>query len=83
MTAGLLPILVPGLYRSFSTDLRLLLGSGVTLTSVVGVVVHLVFVGVPHRTAKSMVAERVRHRGQKSNTETVVARSTHTLEKKP
>jgi xanthine/uracil permease len=28
LTAGLLPIMVPGLYKSFQTDLRLLLGSG-------------------------------------------------------
>ncbi|MFC9440110.1 uracil-xanthine permease family protein [Nocardia sp. NPDC057030] len=68
LTAGLLPILIPGIYRGFPTDLRLLLGSGVTMTAVVGVLVHLVF------------AARGR---QKSNTDTVVARNTQTLEKKP
>lgn len=68
LTAGLLPILIPGSYRGFPTDLRLLLGSGVTMTAVVGVLVHLVF------------AARLR---QKSNTDTVVARNTQTLEKKP
>lgn len=43
-TAGLLPILTPTLYQSFPTDLRLLLGSGVTMSAVVGVIVHLLFV---------------------------------------
>ncbi|MFI6868448.1 uracil-xanthine permease family protein [Nocardia sp. NPDC050406] len=42
-TAGLLPILTPSLYQSFPADLRLLLGSGVTMTAVVGVLVHLLF----------------------------------------
>ncbi|UGT57278.1 uracil-xanthine permease family protein [Nocardia asteroides] len=41
LTAGLLPILVPGLYRGFPDDLRLLLGSGVTMAAVAGVAVHL------------------------------------------
>ncbi|GAA5063537.1 uracil-xanthine permease family protein [Nocardia callitridis] len=43
LTAGLLPILIPTLYKDFPTDLRLLLGSGVTMAAVVGVLVHLVF----------------------------------------
>ncbi|UGT44939.1 purine/pyrimidine permease [Nocardia yamanashiensis] len=43
LTAGLLPILTPTLYRSFPADLRLLLGSGVTIAAVVGVLVHLLF----------------------------------------
>lgn len=41
LTAGLLPILVPGLYRGFPDDLRLLLGSGVTMAAVAGVAVHV------------------------------------------
>ncbi|MEV6770346.1 solute carrier family 23 protein [Nocardia sp. NPDC051030] len=43
LTAGLLPILTPGLYQAFPADLRLLLGSGVTMTALTGVVVYLVF----------------------------------------
>ncbi|WP_067825053.1 uracil-xanthine permease family protein [Nocardia inohanensis] len=43
LTAGLLPILTPALYKSFPADLRLLLGSGVTMAAVVGVLVHLLF----------------------------------------
>lgn len=43
LTAGLLPILVPGLYKSFPSDLRLLLGSGVTMSAITGVLVHLLF----------------------------------------
>lgn len=42
-TAGLLPILTPTLYQGFPADLRLILGSGVTMTAVVGVLVHLLF----------------------------------------
>lgn len=41
LTAGLLPILVPTLYRGVPDDLRLLLGSGVTMAAVVGVLVHV------------------------------------------
>ncbi|QIS15127.1 uracil-xanthine permease family protein [Nocardia arthritidis] len=43
LTAGLLPILTPNLYRAFPTDLRLLLGSGVTMAAVVGCLVHLLY----------------------------------------
>ncbi|WP_280261712.1 uracil-xanthine permease family protein [Nocardia wallacei] len=43
LTAGLLPILTPALYRGFPTDLRLLLGSGVTMAALVGIAVHLLF----------------------------------------
>ncbi|RDI68836.1 uracil-xanthine permease family protein [Nocardia pseudobrasiliensis] len=43
LTAGLLPILTPALYRDFPADLRLLLGSGVTMAAVVGTVVHVLF----------------------------------------
>lgn len=37
--AGLLPILAPSLYLNLPTDLRLLLGNGVTMSAIVGMVV--------------------------------------------
>ncbi|WP_433658434.1 uracil-xanthine permease family protein [Nocardia sp. CA-128927] len=83
LTAGLLPILIPGIYRGFPTDLRLLLGSGVTMTAVVGVLVHLVFATRLRRTETSADRSPLARRLQKSNTDTVVARNTHALEKKP
>jgi len=43
LAAGLLPILIPSLYRAFPADARLLLGSGVTMSAVIGVLVHLLF----------------------------------------
>lgn len=43
LTAGLLPILAPNLYRAFPADLRLLLGSGVTMAAIAGILVHLLF----------------------------------------
>ncbi|MET9485874.1 solute carrier family 23 protein [Nocardia sp. NPDC006630] len=49
LTAGLLPILTPGLYQSFPADLRLLLGSGVTMSALVGVLVHLLFARISAR----------------------------------
>lgn len=83
LTAGLHPILIPGLYRGFPTDLRLLLGSGVTMTALVGVVVHLIFVTRSRRTETGDGGSSLARRPQKSNTATVVARNTHALEKKP
>ncbi|MFI9509498.1 uracil-xanthine permease family protein [Nocardia sp. NPDC052566] len=63
LTAGLLPILVPGLYRAFPADLRLLLGSGVTMTALVGVATHLALRGrtrggSPSRPGPSGVTRR-------------------------
>ncbi len=43
LAAGLLPILIPSLYRAFPSDARLLLGSGVTMAAVAGVLVHMLF----------------------------------------
>ncbi|WP_067574945.1 uracil-xanthine permease family protein [Nocardia acidivorans] len=43
LTAGLLPILIPTLYQGFPANLRLLLGSGVTMSALTGVLVHLLF----------------------------------------
>ena len=37
--AGLLPILAPSLYLSLPTDLRLLLGNGVTMSALTGMAV--------------------------------------------
>ncbi|GGK32939.1 uracil-xanthine permease family protein [Nocardia camponoti] len=56
ITAGLLPILVPTLYRGFPADLRLLLGSGVTMAAVVGVIVHLLCVLTRNRTKEQVNA---------------------------
>ncbi|MFF2395814.1 uracil-xanthine permease family protein [Nocardia sp. NPDC058114] len=54
LTAGLLPILVPALYRGFPADLKLLLGSGVTMAAVVGIAVH-VLCTVGRRSSRASV----------------------------
>lgn len=43
IVAGLLPILAPNIYQELPTSLRLLLGSGVTMTTLLGVLGNLLF----------------------------------------
>jgi xanthine/uracil permease len=43
LAAGLLPILVPGMYRALPSNIQILLGSGVAVTAFTGVVLNIVF----------------------------------------
>lgn len=43
LVAGLLPVVAPDIYRGLPTSLRLVLGSGVTMTVLVGVLASFAF----------------------------------------
>lgn len=49
LTAGLVPVLVPGLYLAFPSTVRLLLSSGVTMAALVGIVVAAGYSVTSHR----------------------------------
>lgn len=53
LCAGLMPILVPGMYDQLAPNARILLGSGVAMTAFVGVIMNILFLHLGKHPATS------------------------------
>lgn len=53
LSAGLMPILVPGMYDQLAPNARILLGSGVAMTAFVGVIMNILFLHLGNRRTET------------------------------